>query len=243
MYMMSEISERAFVSAVDASGSPRSSDARATYDDRLNHILEAATILIARVGYQEASMRGVAKAANVSLAGMYHYFDSKEKMLFLIQFRAFTSLLNNLREKLHGVEEPVAQLGVMVRAHIEYFVANMAALKVCSHELDSLKGAAYEQTRNIRREYYEETRAIVNRILDRHAPNSSLDRHVATMCLFGTLNWLYRWYNPNEGRSAAVLARQITAQFLHGVGLPSGGSPVPTDPAHLQHTADPPPSA
>ncbi|MCH7840579.1 MAG: TetR/AcrR family transcriptional regulator, partial [Planctomycetes bacterium] len=114
------------------------SGGRESYDERLNHILEAATNVIARVGYGHASMRAVAKAAQVSLAGMYHYFDSKEKMLFLIQFRTFNSLLQNLREKLHGVEEPVEQLRVMVRSHIGYFATDMAALKVCSHELDAL---------------------------------------------------------------------------------------------------------
>ncbi|MGB2985467.1 MAG: TetR/AcrR family transcriptional regulator [Phycisphaerae bacterium] len=190
---------------------------RVTYDDRLNHILEAATGIIARVGYGKASMRAVARTAGVSLAGLYHYFDSKEKMLFLIQFRTFSSLVNNLREKLHGVEDPVEQLRVMVRAHVGHFAANMAALKVCSHELDSLTGTADEEIRKIRREYYVLTRSIVERVLEAHAPDNTLDRHVVSMSLFGTLNWLYRWYTPKRGRSPTTVANQITAQFLHGV--------------------------
>ena len=105
----------------------------------------------------------VAKATGVSLAGLYHYFDSKEKMLFLIQFRTFSALHQNLLEKLHGVGEPEEQLRVMIRAHLGYFAANMDALKVCSHELDTLSGSAYEQTRDIRREYYALTRSIIER--------------------------------------------------------------------------------
>ncbi len=192
-------------------------EARQSYDQRVNRILEAATGVIARDGYRKASMRAIAKAAGVSLAGLYHYFDSKDKMLFLIQFRTFTSLLNNLREKLHGVEYPLEQLQVMVRTHVSYFVANMAALKVCSHELDSLTGPAYEETRRIRREYYELTRSIVDRILEQSSPNGSIDGRIATMSLFGTLNWLYRWYEPKKGRSPSVLANQISTQFLQGV--------------------------
>ena len=87
-------------------GQGASSDNRESYDDRLNHILAAATDVIARVGYEKASMRQVASAAGVSLAGMYHYFDSKERMLFLIQFRAFSALLSTLKEKLHGSGRP-----------------------------------------------------------------------------------------------------------------------------------------
>src|SRR5262249_47017147 len=97
------------------------------------------------------------------------------------------------------------------------------------------KGDAYEQTRQIRREYYEETRNIVNRIFDQHAPASTLDRHVATMYLFSTLNWLYRWYRPDEGRTPAALAQQIMAQFLNGI---VGPTPVLAEPT--SETAAPP---
>jgi len=80
----------------------------------------------------------------------------------------------------------------------------MAALKVCSHELDSLTGPAYEETRRIRREYYELARSIVARIVGT-GEAQELDARVATMSLFGTLNWLYRWYDPKKD------------QFLQGV--------------------------
>jgi AcrR family transcriptional regulator len=70
------------------------------------------------VGYEKASMRAVAQSAEVSLAGLYNYFDCKETMLFLIQFRTFTSLMSTLRENHHGVEDPEEQLKVLVRAHV-----------------------------------------------------------------------------------------------------------------------------
>ncbi len=221
--MISRKSEQLFESDKHSPSSSRGPDQRGTFDERLNHILEGATGLIARVGYQKASMRAVASVSEVSLAGLYHYFDSKEKMLYLIQFRAFNSLLNNLREKLHGIEDPVEQLRIMVRAHVGYFAANMAALKVCSHELDSLTGDAYEETRLIRTEYYQVTRSIVDRVFETQADHSAADRHVATMSLFGMLNWLYRWYDPRRGPSPTAVASQISSQFLHGlVGVSRG---------------------
>lgn len=221
--MISDKPERTFDSS-KRSSLTTAGENRATRDERLNHILEAATMEIARVGYEKASMRMVAKASGVSLAGLYHYFDSKEKMLFLIQFRTFAALLNNLREKLHGVNDPVEQLRVMVRAHVGYFADHMAALKTCSHELDSLSGEAYDETRAIRKEYYELSRSIIERILDARSPDSTFDHHVVTMSLFGTLNWLYRWYDPKRDRSPTTIANQIATQFLDGiVGAPQAG--------------------
>jgi AcrR family transcriptional regulator len=214
--MAIEKPEQSFGSEGRRRADTRNTEGRESYDDRLNHILEAATEVIARDGYEKASMRAIAAAAGVSLAGLYHYFDGKERMLFLIQFRSFSALANNLREKLHGVDDPVEQLRVMVRAHVTYFASNMAALKVCSHELDSLTGPAYDETRRIRREYYETARAIVAGILG-SGEGQELDARVATMSLFGTLNWLYRWYDPRKDRSPSGLANQISTQFLQGV--------------------------
>ncbi|MHC4067273.1 MAG: hypothetical protein ACYSUI_22600, partial [Planctomycetota bacterium] len=118
---------------------------------------------------------------------------------------------------LHDVEDPVEQLRVMVRAHVGYFASNMAALKVCSQELDSLTGAAYEETRGIRREYYQLTRSIVDRVAAARPSDGAFDPHVATMSLFGMLNWLYRWYNPKGGPSPGAVAQQVATQFLTGV--------------------------
>jgi AcrR family transcriptional regulator len=222
----SEDSERTFDQPGPSVGAAVS-DARDSYDERLNHILQAATQVIADVGYGQATMRAVAKAAGVSLAGMYHYFDGKEKMLFLIQFRTFNALLQTLQERLHGVTDPFEQLHVMVKSHVGYFAANMAALKVCSHELDALSGTEYEDLRKIRHDYYELTRAIVERIMASHSSNGTVDAHVATMSLFGILNWLYRWYTPGPERSPAGLTKQITQVFLTGVlgdKLPAEGA-------------------
>ena len=192
-------------------------DPRIARNRRENRILKAVIHEFARVGYHEASMRALAKTAKVSLAGLYHYFDSKEQMLFLIQFRTFSSLLNTVREKLHGVDDPDERLRTLTRFHVTYFAENMAALKVCSHELDSLSGEAYVEIRKIRSEYYRHARSIVEQILKRRAIDTGVDSHVATMSLFGTLNWLYRWYDPKRGPSPAAVANQIANQFLTGV--------------------------
>ena len=106
----------------------------------------------------------------------------------------------------------------MVHEHVSYFAAHMAELKVCSHELDSLGGEAYEKTREIRREYYALTRADHRGSRAASPAAWPVNLHVATMALFGTLNWLYRWYSPDPGDgSSRTVATQITNQFLSGL--------------------------
>lgn len=208
----------------------RAGESGPRHEERLMDLLAAATRVFAREGYERASMRAIAREAGVSLAGLYHYVSGKENLLFRIQFRAFAGLLTEVRSRLLGVDDPLEQLRVLIRAHVLYAADNMAALKVCSHELDSLTGDAYEQVRRVRREYYELARGIIARILDQAAGDAAIDCRAATMSLFGSLNWLYRWYDPSGERSPTSLAAQVFTQFVSGInGGPVRAAPTPSE--------------
>ena len=86
-------------------------------------------------------MRDISRATNVSLAGLYHYCKSKEELLFLIQDNCFGRVLERLEERLQHVEDPIAKLGIFIENHLSFFAANMAEMKVLSHEAESLGGA------------------------------------------------------------------------------------------------------
>ena len=47
-----------------------------------------------------ASMRDLSRASGMSLAGLYYYFESKEKLLYLIQRHTFTTIVERLRRRL-----------------------------------------------------------------------------------------------------------------------------------------------
>src|SRR6201981_2619589 len=75
------------------------------FDRRLAEILAHATDVFDQKGYEGASMRDLSRASGISLAGLYYYFESKEKLLYLIHRHAFTSSLERLRARLAGVTE------------------------------------------------------------------------------------------------------------------------------------------
>ncbi len=225
--------------------------------DRLDRIVAAATEAFARAGYHKATMRQIAQEGpggpGVGLAGMYHYVDSKERLLYLIQFRAFSGLLTEATAAISGIDDPIEQLRRLIHTHVLYVASDMATLKVCSHELDSLTGEAYEQVRGVRRDYYDLARSIVSRIIEEAkltaddrtvdprvdlTSRGGLDDRVATMSLFGTLNWIYRWYDPAQRRSPGNLANQIFAQFVAGllgtIGPASGKRSSEGEPARTK---------
>ena len=70
------------------------------FDRRLAKVLHHAAHIFCEKGYEGASMRDLSRAAGMSLAGFYHYFESKEDLLYLIQKHTFRTIIDRLQEKL-----------------------------------------------------------------------------------------------------------------------------------------------
>ena len=100
------------------------------FDRRLAKILEHATAIFCEKGYEGASMRDLSRASGMSLAGLYYYFESKEKLLYLIQKDLFSTVMELLREKLKGVSDPEARGRLFVQNHVEFFLSKPKAMKV-----------------------------------------------------------------------------------------------------------------
>ena len=193
----------------------RSTNRSDAYDEKLEGVLAAGARVIARDGYGNATIRQVAHEAGMSLAGLYHYFSSKEELLFLIQHHTFGAILERLEERLEAVRDPRRRLSVMVANHLEHFLARMDDLRVCARELESLSGEYFEQVEALRRRYFAITLEIVESI-SREAGGSRAEPRLATLYLFGMLNWIYMWYPDTDGVSGEEMTEQLLALFLEG---------------------------
>src|SRR5919197_1338302 len=185
------------------------------FDRRLGEILDHATAVFCDRGYDGASMRDLSRATGLSLAGLYHYFESKEKLLYLIQKHAFETIVSGLRQRLQGVSDPEQRVRVVVQNHLEYFLANRKPMKVLSHEDEVLKNGYGNELRAIKREYYHICLGLVEDLM--RARGLECSGRVPVLALFGMMNWIYTWHNPRVDADAGVLARQMSDIFLYGL--------------------------
>jgi AcrR family transcriptional regulator len=199
------------------------------YDQKLELILRASARIFAEKSYHSTSMRDISRATKVSLAGLYHYCKSKEELLFLIQDHCFGRVLERLEERLQGESDPVAKLRIFVDNHLSFFAANMAEMKVLSHEAESLAGDLHEHVSSRKRQYTRTARKILSEVQQaaatstrarRNGPpktnSKPLDLTAATYALFGMMNWIYNWYDPRGKLSVSQLVDNITRLFLSG---------------------------
>jgi len=185
------------------------------FDQRLSEILAHATDVFDEKGYEGASMRDLSRASGMSLAGLYYYVESKEKLLYLIQRHTFTTILERLQARLQGVTTAEARIRVFILNHLEYFLANQKAMKVLSHEDEVLKNGLGAEIAAIKREY---VRTCVG-LMDEFKRSQSLEfsSRTAALSLFGMMNWIYTWYKPRKDGGAEELAEEMGNIFLHGL--------------------------
>ena len=206
---------------VDATRNPKfairnSQFPRSRHDQKLEFILRTAARIFAEKSYHSTSMRDISRATNVSLAGLYHYCRSKEELLFLIQDNCFGRVLERLEQQLQEVDAPVVKLRIFIENHLSFFAANMAEMKVLSHEAESLRGDLHAHVSTRKDNYTKLARQILQEVQNSRDKKQSVDLTVATYALFGMMNWIYNWYDPEGKLKVHDLAQHLTQLFLGG---------------------------
>ena len=160
-------------------------------------------------------MRDLSRASGMSLAGLYYYFESKERLLFLIQKHTFSTIVQRLKKRLESTTDAEDRIRILILNHLEYFLDNQQAMKVLTHEDDALKNGFGSEIAAIKREYYRLCVALLEDL--KKARGLQVSTRTAVMSLFGMMNWIYTWHNPRVDADAEHLAREMGDVFLRGV--------------------------
>ncbi|HEY2825300.1 MAG TPA: TetR/AcrR family transcriptional regulator [Gemmatimonadales bacterium] len=184
------------------------------YDARLEHLLASAAKVFAAKGYHATTMRDLARASGMSLAGMYYYVRGMDELLYLIQDRCFTQVLGEAQAALDALDDPAERLREFIHHHITFFSQHRAEMKVLSHEAQSLSRARLTGITALKRRYVN----LLLGLIEQAEPEAELpQRTAAAYALFGMMNWIYTWYDPAGPIAPPALAEQFAQIFLQGL--------------------------
>jgi len=186
-----------------------------SYDDRKDRLLAAAARTFAARGFAGTSMRDLARASAMSLAGMYYYVRGKDDLLYQIQKDCFEQVLAGGKAAVQRESSPEARLEAFIRHHVTFFATHMAEMKVLAHEAESLPGEMLKDVRRIKRAYVDLLLGLLA-ALDGQGAEGRRRRDVAAYTLFGMMNWIYTWYDDSGPVTPDELAEQIARLFLNG---------------------------
>jgi AcrR family transcriptional regulator len=189
------------------------------HDAQRERILALASAAFAGLGYASASMSQLALACGTSKARLYHYFPSKEALLFESLDR-YTRRLVALVEEVRGRGlAPRDELGALVRAlMVEYRDSRERHVSL----LNDVKFLAPAQREQVVAQQRRVVRALAD-TLDRVAPGrfAPEERMPATMALLGTINFTFAWLRPDGPMSHERFAALVIDLWERGVCEPA----------------------
>jgi AcrR family transcriptional regulator len=186
------------------------------YDKRREAILRAAARLYARRGFQGASVADLAKACRTSKSLIYHYFPSKDDILYAAMAAHLDALVAAAEEAVQagGAE---ARLRALTRAFMRLYVGAEDSHKVLLNELDNLPPARRAEVVAKQRRIIGAVEALVREL----RPDSGALTLPLTMLFFGMINWTHTWFRRGGAVSADRLAEIVVELMLGGLSSPA----------------------
>jgi len=178
-------------------------------------LIEAAVELMSRRGYRGTSLKEIARELGISEPALYHYFDSKEEMLFTI----YLDTLNLSLEKIRSIRESDGSPEEKLRRVIGEFTRVVTENKmfvIFFREKDELSPENWKRITRGEREFVA---AISDIIADgiKDGTFKELSPTVLTFGILGMTSWVYRWFRPDGPLTLEQLIEVFSEMIIHGV--------------------------
>ncbi|MGN6610222.1 MAG: TetR/AcrR family transcriptional regulator [Angustibacter sp.] len=176
---------------------------------RRRHDLESLLAVAVRVyterGFDGTSMGDLAAAAGLSKSSLYHHVESKEQLLRLALDRAVEPLFAVLDEPGARQGRALARLEHVVRREVEVLVDQLPYVTLLLRVRGNSDTERWALDR--RREFDHLVAALVTEAAGEGDVRADVDPGLVARLLFGTVNSLAEWYDPNA--PAALDSREL----------------------------------
>lgn len=183
------------------------------YDDKTRAIMDAAAALFARTGYPSAKMQDIAKACGASKSMLYHYFPSKDDLLFAMLKEHLELLIASLEQTRDEIVDPKDRFAAFVRTYVQKSAQARRRNIVATFDLKYLPPAQQAPLLQLESRVIQLTSEILAAI------NPGLERQLYkpyALMLVGMLNWVDTWYRPGGPMKQAELCDRLARLFLKG---------------------------
>lgn len=181
-------------------------------------ILRAATELFASKGFDGTSVRNIADKVGLSVPGMFHYFSSKEKILYEIMTLFMDDAYKRIMEIYNANIDPIEKLSEICKFYVEQYAGHKHQLTVLISERKSLIPEHRKICITKERDYVKALKSLFKDLAKRKLLKP-IDHSILAFIFFGMVHWTYRWYNPKAkgGIGPNQLGIIFSEVFLRGI--------------------------
>lgn len=189
------------------------------YEERRQEILNSAASMFAEYGFEGSSISQIAKKCGFSKALLYHYYQSKEELLYSMLKSHCDLLVESANSAIEGTFDPREKLKLLGRELMKLYMDSRDKHIVLLNSLKSLNDDQQNEIKSLERRLVK----IIKDILEELRPDLSEPvRSSLAMYFMGSMNWTYTWFNPQGAISAGEYADLATTTYLKGVELNEG---------------------
>jgi AcrR family transcriptional regulator len=183
------------------------------YDKRREAIVAAAAGLFARRGFTGASIADLAATCSSSKSLIYHYFPSKDDILYEVMAAHLDALVDAAYDAMQagGARE---RLQVLTLAFMRLYASAQDSHKVLLNELDNLPQERRAEVVAKQRRII----SIVETLIRELRPELNPKTLPVAMLFFGMINWTHTWFRPGGNIGPEALARMAVDLMLDGIG-------------------------
>jgi len=183
----------------------------------LDEIIAAAAKVFRTKGYHAASVQDIADEVGILKGSLYHHFESKEDLLYLVVKEPIARIYQTMGEIVASELPATEKLRRAIRAHLDAFDRHYPHLFVYLREREEMKRRFRERFKLSPKQYERFWQQIVREGMKTGEFRADLDVQVVSYGLLGMLNWLYKWYDPRGRLSMREVAHQFSALALAGL--------------------------
>jgi AcrR family transcriptional regulator len=185
------------------------------YAAKRAHIRVHAAACFAQLGYPSASMGQIADACGISKAGLYHYFSSKEAVLFDVLEGYVAGLLGLLNSAAAQGLSPADTLHQMIQSLLSTYATAQPQHRVLVTDTQHLSATLRSQVRAVQSELVHTFAQALRAAYPSRITASNASAHA--MMVFGMLNWTFTWLKTDGELTYAAYAQQVIATLENGL--------------------------
>ena len=177
----------------------------------------AAAKVFNKKGFLETNIDDIAAAAKLSKGGIYHYFSSKDEILFFILDSYMEIVLKDLEKELQSFKDSTSKIKFIIDRHIGLYANYMAQAKTLLHDAHCLTPKHFKSIKVKEREYYRIVMEVLSEFFEGFGDIKQEELKAMAFLLFGMCNWTSHWYDPKGPINPQGLSNITWSVFLKGI--------------------------
>jgi len=184
---------------------------------RKEQVIRSAAELFREKGYAASSMRDLAQKLGIEAASLYSHIKSKEEILQQLCFDMATEFRKSLAEVEKKNVSASEKLRLGIIGHIQVMAKDLTASAVFMNEHRHLSQPYLRDFLLLRINYINRFKAIIEEGARLGEFKDSIDKKLAVMTLFSSLNWMPMWYDPSSKIDPSELGQQLADMLVNGL--------------------------